>query len=161
MSREPGLCGVPAGLLVQVGDPGSNLEGADGWVHVVSPVAWLGSILRMPSRPDDADRANAQDPGLQVFRFNSAVFRTGRTYSRAAIVRGDVGTEVTKLKEQEGGDLLVYGPRPAHRDATQPAASRCARHLDPSHRGWFGKLLFREGQNANMELVATKAFRIS
>ena len=50
-----------------------------------------------------ADRLNA----IKKYVFSSTLERA--EWNNSAIVRGDVTAEVTKLKEQDGGDLLVYG----------------------------------------------------
>ena len=93
---------------------------------------------------------------MKKYVFSSALERAD--WNNSVIVRGDVETEVTKLKEQDGGDLLVYG----HGRLAETLLSR--RLLDvldlsihPMVAG-SGKLLFREGQNADMKLVAIKGF---
>ena len=79
-------------------------------------------------------------------------------WNNSAIVRGDVTAEVTKLKELDGGDLLVYG-------RGLLAETIFKQHLldvlDISVHPVFvgsGKSLFRDGQTANMKLVSTKSF---
>ena len=66
--------------------------------------------------------------------------------------------QVTKLKEQDGGDLLVYG----HGLLAEMLLSRQLLDvldisIHPIVAG-SGKLLFREGQNADMKLVAIRGF---
>ena len=99
-----------------------------------------------------AERINT----IQKYVFSSTL--ESADWNNSVIVRGDIETEVTKLKEQDGGDLLVYG----HGRLAETLLSR--RLLDvldisihPMVAG-SGKLLFREGQNADMKLVAMKAF---
>src|SRR5689334_18230018 len=94
-------------------------------------------------------RAAQRDPEVRVLH------DLGRAdWNNSTIIRGDVAAEVTKLKQQEGGDLLVYGHGLL-------AETLLQRHLvdvldisvHPIVAG-SGNLLFREGQNADMKLVA-------
>jgi dihydrofolate reductase len=99
-----------------------------------------------------ADRLNT----MKKYVFSSTLERAD--WANSIILRGDVATEVTKLKEQDGGDLLVYGHGLL-------AETLLKRHLldvldisiHPTFAG-SGRLLFREGENANMELVAAKRY---
>ena len=50
-----------------------------------------------------AGRLNA----IQKYVFSTTLDRAD--WNNSTIIRGDIATEVTKLKQQEGGDLLVYG----------------------------------------------------
>ena len=74
------------------------------------------------------------------------------------IVRGDVVTEITKLKEQEGRDLLI----PGH----SLLAETLLKHnlidlidvsVYPLVAGG-GKPFMREGQQVSLKLVTTKTF---
>ena len=93
---------------------------------------------------------------MEKYVFSSTLERAD--WNNSIIVRGDVETEVTKLKEQDGGDLLVYG----HGFLAETLLSRQLLDvLDVSIHpivAGSGKLLFREGQNADMKLAAIKAF---
>lgn len=99
-----------------------------------------------------ADRLNA----MKKYVFSSKLERAD--WDNSIIIRGDVAAEVTKLKQQEGGDLLVYG----HGLLSETLLKR---HLldvleisiHPIFAG-SGKLLFREGENAKMKLITTKSF---
>jgi dihydrofolate reductase len=99
-----------------------------------------------------AERINT----IQKYVFSSTLERAD--WNNSNIVRGDVETEVTKLKEQDGGDLLVYG----HGLLAETLLSRQLLDvldisIHPIVAG-SGKLLFREGQNADMKLAAIKGF---
>jgi dihydrofolate reductase len=99
-----------------------------------------------------AERINT----IEKYVFSSTLERAD--WKNSVIVRGDVETEVTKLKEQDGGDLLVYG----HGLLAETLLSgQLLDVLDISIHpimAGSGKLLFREGQNADMKLVAVKGF---
>src|SRR5215468_9306921 len=57
-----------------------------------------------PGRPHPwADRINA----MQKYVFSSKLKEV--EWNNSTLVRGDVVAEVTRLKQQEGGDLLIYG----------------------------------------------------
>jgi dihydrofolate reductase len=106
-----------------------------------------------PSRTDPwAARLNT----MQKYVFSSTLEKAA--WDNSTIVTGDVVTEVTKLKQQEGRDLLIWGHG--------LLAETLLKHnlidvLDisiyPVVAGG-GKLFFREGQNANLRLVTTKTF---
>ena len=99
-----------------------------------------------------AERINT----IQKYVFSSTLDSAG--WNNSVLVRGDVETEVTKLKDQDGGDLILYG----HGLLAETLLSRRLLDvLDISIRpivAGSGKLLFREGQNADMKLAAIKGF---
>jgi dihydrofolate reductase len=79
-------------------------------------------------------------------------------WSNSTIVRGDVAAEVTKLKQQNGGDLLILG----HGLLGQTLLKqRLVDVLDvaiyPELVG-HGRPFLREGQAAKLKLAATKSF---
>ena len=79
-------------------------------------------------------------------------------WNNSTIVRGDVAAEAAKLKQQEGGDLLVLG----HGLLSETLLRR--RLIDvldlsilPVIVG-HGKPFFREGQAMKLKLASTKVF---
>jgi dihydrofolate reductase len=79
-------------------------------------------------------------------------------WNNSTIVRGDVAAEVTKLKQQDGGDLLILG------HGLLGEALLKQRLLDvldvaihPVLVG-HGKPFFREGQAVKLKRAATKSF---
>jgi dihydrofolate reductase len=79
-------------------------------------------------------------------------------WENSVIVRGNVEAEVTKLKQQDGGDMLVYG----HGQLAQTLLK--AQLLDvldlaihPVLAGSGGALIYQQ-VTASMELVAAKTF---
>jgi dihydrofolate reductase len=106
-----------------------------------------------PSRTDPwAVRLNA----MKKYVFSSTLERAD--WNNSTIVRGDLVTEVEKLKQEKGQDLLIWGHGLL-------AESLLNRHLidvldlsiHPIIAG-HGKLFFRECQNVKLKLVATKSF---
>jgi dihydrofolate reductase len=99
-----------------------------------------------------ADRLNA----IRKYVFSSTLERA--EWNNSTVLSGDVAAEVTKLKEQNGGDLLVYG----HGLLAQTLfRERLLDVLDLSIHPVFagsGKSIFGDGQTANMKLVSTKSF---
>ena len=99
-----------------------------------------------------ADRINA----IQKYVFSSKLERA--EWNNSTIVRGDVVAEVTRLKQQEGRDLLIYGHG--------LLGETLLRHhlldvLDLSIHPLVvgqGKQFFQEGENATLRLVAAKSF---
>jgi dihydrofolate reductase len=99
-----------------------------------------------------ADRINA----IQKYVFSSRLEKV--EWNNSTIVRGDIAAEATKLKQQEGRDLLVFGHG-------RIGETLLKRHLldvldlsiHPLVVG-HGELFFRAGENAKFRLVATKSF---
>ena len=80
------------------------------------------------------------------------------TWSNAVLVRSDAGDEVARLKEEQGGDLLVWGHGLFSESLLQ---KRLIDVLDLSVHPVVvgrGKGFFREGQRVKLKLVATKSF---
>jgi dihydrofolate reductase len=106
-----------------------------------------------PGRTDPwAVRLNA----MQKYVFSSKLKKAD--WNNSIIVRGDVAAEVAKLRQQEGRDLLTWGHG--------LLAETLLKHqlldvldlsIHPVVAG-HGKLFFRDGQGANLKLVATKIF---
>ena len=99
-----------------------------------------------------ADRINA----IPKYVFSSTLEKA--EWNNTTIVRGDVVAEVTKLKQQEGRDLLVYG-RGLFGETLLKHHLLDALDLSihPLVLGQ-GKHLFREGETATLRLVAAKSF---
>ena len=79
-------------------------------------------------------------------------------WTNTSIVRGDVAAEAAKIKQQEGRDLIIWG----HTQLAETLfKSRLIDVLDLSIHPIIvgsGKQLFRDGQTANLKLIATKTF---
>ena len=108
---------------------------------------------RWPGRAHPwADRLNA----IKKYVFSSKLERAD--WNNSIIVKGDVAAEVTKLKQQDGGDLLVFGHGLLGETLLK---EHLLDVLDISIHPIFvgsGKLLFRDGDHAKLKLVATKSF---
>jgi dihydrofolate reductase len=110
-----------------------------------------------------ADRLN----GMRKYVFSSRLERAD--WENSIIIRGDVAAEVTQLKQQDGGNLLVYGHGllaetllAAHLldvldVSVYPVLVGSGRLLFRENEG-SGRLLFRENENAKMKLLTTKTF---
>jgi dihydrofolate reductase len=106
-----------------------------------------------PGKTDPwAVRLNA----MQKYVFSSKLEEAD--WNNSTIVRGDVVAGVSKLKQQQGGDLLIWGHT--------LLAETLLKHklldvldisIHPVVAG-HGKPFFREGQNVNLNLVSTKSF---
>jgi dihydrofolate reductase len=106
-----------------------------------------------PARTDPwAVRLNA----MQKYVFSSTLEKAG--WDNSTVVRGDVAAEVTKLKQQDGRDLLIWGHGLlAETLLKQQLLDVLDVSVYPVVAG-RGKLFFREGQNDNLTLVTTKSF---
>lgn len=106
-----------------------------------------------PRRTDPwANRINA----MPKYVFSSTLEEV--VWNNSTLVRGDVVAEVTRLKQQEGRDLLIYGHG--------LLGETLLKHhlldvLDLSIHPLVvgqGKQFFREGVSARLRLVAAKSF---
>jgi dihydrofolate reductase len=99
-----------------------------------------------------SDRINA----IPKYVFSSTLEKA--EWNNTTIVRGNVVAEVTRLKQQEGRDLLVYGRglfgETLLKHHLIDAIDLSIHPLVLGH----GKHLFREGENARFRLVAAKSF---
>lgn len=106
-----------------------------------------------PMRTDPwANRINA----MPKYVFSSKLEKAD--WNNTTIVQGDVVAEVTKLKQQEGQDLLIYG--------SGLLTETLLKHqllntfdlvVFPLVLGQ-GKQLFHEGETADLKFIATKNF---
>jgi dihydrofolate reductase len=79
-------------------------------------------------------------------------------WNNSTIVRGDIAAEVTRLKQQDGGDLLVLGHGLFGETLLQ---QRLIDVIDLSILPVIvghGKPFFREGQAVKLKLAATRCF---
>jgi len=104
-----------------------------------------------PARTGDyADRMN----GIRKYVFSSTLERAD--WNNSTIIRGDVATEVAKLKQQDGQGLVMYGHGPLGQTLLEHG-------LLDELRVWIhpilvgsGRLLFREGEKTILKLIAKK-----
>jgi dihydrofolate reductase len=100
-----------------------------------------------------ADRLNS----MPKFVFSSTLQKVD--WNNSTIIQGDVVAEATKLKRQEGKSLIIYGHGLLGQTLLQHHL------LDEIHFSLHpvlvgrGKLLFREGAMAKLELVSAKPRR--
>src|SRR4029453_15789932 len=97
--------------------------------------------------------------GDRVNRISKYVFSStlkNADWSNSSVLQGDVATEASKLKAQVGKDLVIYG----HGLLGQTLLNN---HLLDELKLWIHplfvgrcKLLFREGEKENLQLVAQK-----
>jgi dihydrofolate reductase len=106
-----------------------------------------------PSRTDPwAARLNA----MRKYVFSSTLEKAD--WDNSTIVRGDVVNEATKLKQQEGGDLLIWGHGLLGQTLLKHGLIDVLDlSIHPVIAG-HGKPFFREGERANLALVASKSF---
>jgi dihydrofolate reductase len=106
--------------------------------------------------PSRTDSWGARVNPMQKYVFSSTLEEA--LWDNSTIVRGDVVAEVTKLKQQKGRDLLVWGHGLL-------AETLLREHLiDVLDISIYpivvgrGKTFLRDGQNADLRLVTTKSF---
>ena len=79
-------------------------------------------------------------------------------WSNSVIVRGDVVAEVTRLKQQDGGNLLVLGHGQLGETLLRERITDLIDLTVYPFLAGHGRLFFREGQRAALRLVASKTF---
>jgi dihydrofolate reductase len=106
-----------------------------------------------PRRTDPwADRINS----MPKYIFSSTLEKAD--WNNSTIVRGDVIAEVTRLKQQEGRDLLIYGHGLLGETLLKHhLLDVLDLSIHPLVLGQ-GKQLFRQGETAALRLIATKSF---
>jgi dihydrofolate reductase len=87
--------GVEKDTLHRLGDIGSMLLGRG--TYQLFAATWPGQTS------DFAARMNS----MRKYVFSSSLDRAG--WANSTLVRGDAVTEVTRLREQDGPDLVLYG----------------------------------------------------
>ncbi len=106
-----------------------------------------------PSRTDPwARRINA----MKKYVFSSTLREA--TWSNATLVRGDAAAEVARLKESQGGDLLVWGHGLLAETLLRKGLLDV---LDLSIHPLVvgrGRAFFRDDQKVKLKLLATKSF---
>jgi dihydrofolate reductase len=101
---------------------------------------------------DFADRLNS----IRKYVFSSTLEQAD--WNNSTIVRGDAVAEVTRLKQQAGGELAVYGHGLLAQTLLQAGlVDELRLSIHPVLVG-RGKLLFRDGVIGPLKLVATRAF---
>jgi dihydrofolate reductase len=99
-----------------------------------------------------ADRLNA----IKKYVFTSTL--ESAEWNNSVLVRGDIAEEATKLKQQEGEDLLVFGHGLIGETLLkQNLLDVLDLSIHPVIVG-SGKQFFRDGESAKLRLAATKTF---
>jgi dihydrofolate reductase len=100
-----------------------------------------------------SDRMN----GIRKYVFSSTLQQTD--WDNSTIVRGDVAAEVTKLKDQDGQDLVMYGHGPLGETLLgHGLLDELQFAIHPLLVG-SGAPLLREGQKKTLKLIGTKTLR--
>jgi dihydrofolate reductase len=110
--------------------------------------AWPGRVGAHPW----AARLNA----MPKYVFSSTLEQAG--WNNSTIIRGDVVSEVSKLKQQDGGSLLIFGHGQLGETLMREhLVDELDLSIHPILSGQ-GKLFFREGLSATLTQVAVKSF---
>jgi dihydrofolate reductase len=136
------------------------LRDAVGLFEACDAILWGRSTYEIFEKIwSGTDRAHPYAARLNAIRkyvFSSSL--DSARWNNSTILRGDVTAEVTKLKQQDGGDLLVLG----HGLLSETLLKkRLIDVLDLSILPIIvghGKPFFREGQAVKLKLAATKSF---
>ena len=104
-----------------------------------------------PHRTGDyGDRIN----GIRKYVFSSTLPKAD--WSNSTLVKGDVEAEVSKLKQQSGKDLVIYGHGVLGQTLLKHGLlDELKLWIHPLFIG-RGKLLFREGERHKLKLIAQK-----
>jgi dihydrofolate reductase len=102
-----------------------------------------------PQSGEYADTINR----IRKYVFSSTLEKAD--WPNSTIVRGDVAAAVTKLKQQDGKDLVIYGHGPLGQTLLEHhLLDELQFAIHPIFVG-RGALLFREGDKTTLNLVAT------
>ena len=106
-----------------------------------------------PSQAGDfADRMNS----IRKYVFSSTLASTD--WNNSTVVRGDAVAEVTRLKQQKGQDLALYGHgRLAQTLLEHGLVDELRLSIHPVMVGG-GQVLFRDGQKQALKFVGAKTF---
>lgn len=105
-----------------------------------------------PQTTDLADRVNS----IRKYVFSSILEKAD--WNNSTIVRGDVAAQVTKLKQQDGRDLAIYGHGRFGQTLLEfGLLDELQLSIHPLLVG-TGMLLFREGEKKSLKLVSAKTF---
>jgi dihydrofolate reductase len=106
--------------------------------------------------PSRADSWGVRVNAMQKYVFSSMLETAD--WENSTILRGEVAAEVSKLKEQEGRDLLIWGHGLlAETLLKQHLIDVLDLSIYPVVAG-RGRPFFRDDQKANLRLVTTKTF---
>jgi dihydrofolate reductase len=132
----------------------------DGLGEVSACDAMLfGRVSYEASAPIFGQRTDAwaaRMTAMKKYVFSATLERAD--WNNSTIIRGDAVAEVAKLKDQEGGDLLIYG----HTSLAEALFRE--RLIDVFQIALYpvilghGRRFFREGQNGKLRLIATKTY---
>jgi len=80
-------------------------------------------------------------------------------WSNSSIITGNIVAEATKLKQQDGNDLVIYGHGLLGRTLlASDLLDELKLWIHPMLAG-HGQLLFREGEKRGLKLVTTRTLR--
>jgi dihydrofolate reductase len=116
---------------------------------------WAGGRPNRASKPGSANTTIRAIPaGVTVYVFSAALDQA--VWANSTLVRGDAVAEVTRLRQQDGPDLVLYG----HGSLAQTLREhglidefRFALHPVLAGRG---QLLFQEGAKTPLTLVGAE-----
>ena len=103
-------------------------------------------------KPMWADRLTA----MQKYVFSSTLEQAG--WANSTVVRGDAVAEVSRLKRQDGGNLLLFGHGQLGETLLRERLIDMVDLTVYPFLSGHGKQFFREGQRAELSLVAVKTF---
>ncbi len=127
-------------------------EDATTDVLLLGRVTYEGFAAAWPESKDEgADRIN----GMPKYVVSTTLDKVEWNNSR--LIKGDVVAEITKLKQQEGQDILVYGSATLVQTLMQHDLVDSYRLLVYPVVLGKGKRLFAEGTTATLKLVETRS----
>jgi dihydrofolate reductase len=116
-------------------------------------VTYQGFAAAWPERTDEgADRMNTLPKYVVSTTLNKV------EWNNSTLIKDHIVEELTKLKQQDGQDILVYGSATLVQTLIQHDLVDCYRLLVYPVVLGKGKRLFQEETTAMLKLVATQAF---
>lgn len=123
--------------------------------HLLGRVTYEGFAAAWPSRTDEAGFAERMN---SLPKYVVSTTLTKAEWQNSTIIKEHVATEIAKLKEGEGGDILVAGSGKLVQTLMQEKLVDEYRLLVYPVVLGTGQRLFQEGSQAALQLVESKTF---
>ncbi len=124
-------------------------------VLLIGRVTYEGFAAAWPQRTDK-ESGGEYFNGVRKYVVSNTLDKA--EWNNSQIIRGDILQEITKLKQQDGENLVVHGSCTLVQWLMQHDLVDCYRLLVYPVVLGQGKRLFAEGVTATLQLVETRAF---
>lgn len=124
-------------------------------VLLLGRVTYEGFAASWPKRGDEVPGATYFN-GVRKYVVSNTLDKAG--WNNSHLIRGNIPQELTRLKQQDGENLVVHGSGTLVRTLMQHDLVDCYRLLVYPVVLGKGQRLFNEGDTATLKLVETRPF---